>query len=65
MIAATIWGLFGVVSGIMLWKRVPGAKAVAIIFSIPMFCAFPLGTLIAWKIVSDVVSDEAREYLAA
>lgn len=59
-----IWAPTGIAAGLMIWQRVPGAKALAILFAIPMFAAFPVGTVVAWKLVSDVVSPECSKYLA-
>ncbi len=63
-IPGCVWALMGIVSGIVLRLRVPGAKGIGIIFAMPMFLAFPLGTFIAWKIVTDLGSDEVAAYLA-
>lgn len=61
---AAFWSVIGLAAAVMIWMRIPGAKQVAVVYSLPLIIAFPLGTFIAWKIISEVCSDPTLAYLS-
>lgn len=58
------WSSMGIASGVLIWLRIAAGKYMGMVFALPLFFGFPIGTLIAWKIWHDLRCDETSEFFA-